>query len=429
MLPDCRCNEPDYQVPQFNVVADEIEGFYERLKGFKEYFHPCFQRSESRENFLRYLSGQLSEVDRKSIEPMAMQVDGATIRGLQRFISNSKWDEAQMLDIYHGLINEDLGDKHGALLFDESGFLKKGNDSAGVARQYCGTAGKVDNCQVGVFCAYVSSYGYSLLDKRLYVPKEWFSKDFEERRSKCEMPEDLQFKTKPQLAAEMFREIASKETLPFSYVVSDSLYGNSSEFVDALAERDEFTYFLSVHKDTRCWTSQPRVREKHYTYRGETKTKTVLDKKQPRPVRVDELARQINPYQWYRFKVSEGTKGPIVYEFAKKRVVLSNHGLPSRRVWLIIKRTVSDEPEYSFYISNAQKSTRLRTFAWLSGLRWAIEQCFEEAKSIVGMDQYEVRKFRAWHHHMLVCMLAHFFLWHLKIAMGKKSTSYYGLAA
>jgi SRSO17 transposase len=101
--------------------------------------------------------------------------------------------------------------------------------------------------------------------------------------------------------------------------------------------------------------------------------------------------------------------------------VLSNNELPSRRVWLIVKRTVSDEPEYSFYISNAQKSTRLRTFAWLSGLRWAIEQCFEEAKSIVGMDQYEVRKFRAWHHHMLVCMLAHFFLWHLKIAMGKKA--------
>jgi SRSO17 transposase len=199
--------------------------------------------------------------------------------------------------------------------------------------------------------------------------------------------------------------------------------------VDALAERDELTYFLSVHEDTRCWTSQPRVREKQYTSRGETKTKTVLDKKQPRPVRVDELARQINPYEWYRFRVSEGTKGQIVYEFAKKRVVLSSHGLPGRRIWLIIKRTVSDDPEYSFSISNARNGTRLRTLAWLSGLPWAMEQCFAEAKSLVGMDDYEVRKFRAWHHHMLVCVLAHFFLWHLKIAMGKESTGYYGIAA
>lgn len=429
MLPECRCNELDYQVPQFNVVAEEVEDFYERLKGFQEYFNPCFQRSESKKNFLRYLSGQLSDVDRKSIEPMATKVEGATIRGLQRFISNSQWDEDRMLDIYHDLVNEDLGDRHGVLIFDETGFLKKGNDSAGVARQYCGSAGKVDNCQVGVFCAYASSYGYSLLDKRLFVPEKWFSKDFEQKRFKCEMPKDIQFKTKPQLAAEMFEEIYNKESLPFSYVVSDSLYGNSPDFMDALEERSEITYFLAVHSDTRCWTSQPRLREKQYTYRGETKSKTVLDKNQPPPGRVDELAKQISPYQWYRFKVSEGTKGPIVYEFAKKRVVLSNYGLPSRRVWLVIKRTVSDDPTYWFYISNAQKSVRLRTFAWLSGLRWAIEQCFEEAKSIVGMDHYEVRKFRAWHHHMLVCMLAHFFLWHLKIAMGKKSTSYYGLAA
>ena len=381
------------------------------------------------DNFLRYLSGQLSDVERKSIEPMVLKVDGATIRGLQRLISNTQWDESKMLDIYHGLVNEDLGDRHGVLIVDESGFLKKGNDSASVARQYCGTAGKFDNCQVGFFCAYASAYGYSLLDKRLYVPEKWFSEDFENRRSNCEMPQDLKFKTKPQLAVEMVHDICNKNKLPFSYVVSDSLYGNSSEFVDALDEINEITYFLAVHSDTRCWMSQPRVKEKHYTYRGETRTKMILDKKQPPPMRMEEMAKQTNPYQWYRFKVSEGTKGPIVYEFTKKRVVLSNNGLPSRRVWLIIKRTVAENPEYSFYISNAQKSVRLRTFAWLSGLRWAIEQCFEEAKSVVGMDHYEVRKFKGWHHHMLVCMLAHFFLWHLKIALGKKSPGYYGLAA
>lgn len=249
--------------------------------GFQEQFHPCFQRSESMDNFLRYLSGQLSDVERKSIEPMVLKVDGATIRGLQRLISNTQWDESKMLDIYHGLVNEDLGDRHGVLIVDESGFLKKGNDSASVARQYCGTAGKFDNCQVGFFCAYASAYGYSLLDKRLYVPEKWFSEDFENRRSKCEMPEDLKFKTKPQLAVEMIQDICSKDTPPFSYVLSDSLYGNSSDFVDALDEVNEITYFLAVHSDTRCWMSQPRVKEKRYTYRGETRAKMVLKKKQP----------------------------------------------------------------------------------------------------------------------------------------------------
>jgi len=144
---------------------------------------------------------------------------------------------------------------------------------------------------------------------------------------------------------------------------------------------------------------------------------------------VEDLAKNINNYFWYRREVSEGTKGPIVYEFTRRRIILSASGLPQREVCLLIRRTIDGPVTYSYFISNASTSNNFKTLIWLSGMRWAIEQCFEEAKTELGMDHYEVRKFMGWHHHMLTCMLAHFFLWHLKIRMGEKSTVYYAVAA
>jgi len=158
-------------------------------------------------------------------------------------------------------------------------------------------------------------------------------------------------------------------------------------------------------------------------------TKTVLADADSKPMAVERLAKSINDYFWYRRKVSEGTKGPIVYEFTRRQVILAADNLPQKTVWLLIRRTLGDNPQYSFFISNASASARLRTLVWLSGLRWAIEQCFEETKTELGMDHYEVRKFMGWHHHILTCMLAHFFLWHLKIRMGKKSSFHYTIAA
>ncbi len=168
---------------------------------------------------------------------------------------------------------------------------------------------------------------------------------------------------------------------------------------------------------------------KHYRWGGKTRTKTVVADTKSEPIAVGELAKNINDYFWYRRQVSEGTKGPIVYEYTRRRVILSAAGLPQKTVWLLIRRTIGEEPKYSFFISNAASSTRLKTLIWLSGLRWAIEQCFEETKTELGMDHYEVRKFTGWHHHILTCMLAHFFLWHLKIRMGEKNTIYYAVAA
>jgi hypothetical protein len=168
---------------------------------------------------------------------------------------------------------------------------------------------------------------------------------------------------------------------------------------------------------------------KTYRWGGQIRSKTVLVDPHSKPMTVQELAKNINDYFWYRRTVSEGTKGPIVYEFTRRRVILAAAGLPQKAVWLLIRRNLGDDRQYSFFISNASSSTSLKTLVWLSGLRWAIEQCFEETKTELGMDHYEVRKFPGWQHHMLTCMLAHFFLWHLKIRMGKKSTVYYALAA
>lgn len=429
MLPEHRQSEYHYPVPIFDLKKKDVDAFLDELLGFHSNFEDCFHRSESRGHFYRYMVGQFSELERKSIEPIALNVQDGKVRAMQRFISDAEWDNAKIASKYRSLVNEDLGSPNGAIIFDETGFVKKGNDSIGVAKQYCGTIGKVENCQIGVFASYVSPQGYALLDKRLYIPEQWFSEAFSDKREKCQLPDDISFKTKPELAADMLNEFAKEQSISFKYVLADSVYSSSPHFIEAVERLVDVTYFLSVSSDTLCWLKSPVTIEKTYKYRGETRSKRVLAAKEKSPISVSELAQNIHNYFWYRRTVSEGTKGPITYEFTKRRVVLSNGGLPQKTVWLIIKRTLGESPEYSFYISNAPASTRLKTFVWLSGLRWAIEQCFEETKTELGMDQYEVRKFMGWHHHIMVCILAHFFLWHLKIRLGKKSAVHYFVSA
>jgi SRSO17 transposase len=429
MLPEIRDQEYLFTVPKFTITKGDVKSFTNELKGFHEVFSDCFHRSESRGHFFRYMVGQFSELERKSIEPIALKVKDGNVRPMQRFISDAEWDDDKILNKYHNLVNEDMGTTDGVLIFDETGFIKKGNNSIGVGKQYCGAIGKVENCQVGVFAAYASPSGYALLDKRLFLPQKWFSEDYKLRRKKCELPENTEFKTKPQLAVEMFNNTVEEGIIPFKYVLADSLYGTSPEFIEAVESCVGATYFVQIPEDTRCWLKRPVTREKQYKYNGEIRSKTVLEKTAKKPITVSTLATNINNYFWYRRRVSEGTKGPIEYEFTKRRIILSNNGLPQKTVWLIMRRTIEDHPVYKYYLSNAPTSAGLSLFVWLSGIRWAVEQCFEETKSELGMDHYEVRKYRGWHHHILTCMLAHFFLWHLKIRLGKKSTIYYTIAA
>src|SRR5262249_43194379 len=188
--------------------------------------------------------------------------------GMQRFISDVRWDEAQMVWNYHQLVADALGDPDGVLMFDETGFVKKGQDSVGVARQYCGTLGKVEHCQVGVFAGYASRQGYALVDKRLFLPEVWWTEAYAARRTRCKVPAELTFHSKPQLAAAILEAIAKEALLPFKYLVADCLYGQSPNFLDAVDACVGVTTLVAIPADTRCWLQAPRTQAQVYRYKG-----------------------------------------------------------------------------------------------------------------------------------------------------------------
>ncbi len=258
-------------------------------------------------------------------------------------------------------------------MFDETGFVKKGKDSVGVARQYCGTLGKVENCQVGVFAGDASQHEYTLVDERLFLPEAWWTDAYAARRTRCDVPEELTCQSKPQLAAAMLQAMAQEGLLPFKYVVADCLYGNSPDFLDAVDACVGVTALVAISSETRCWLQRPQTVDRCYTYKGEARAQRVVVGPEHVPRTVAAVAANLPASCWYQRKVSEGTKGPIMYAFARQRVTLCKEGLPERTVWLVIKRTLGAAPVYSYAISNAPASTPLRTLVWLSGVRWAIE--------------------------------------------------------
>lgn len=421
MLPEYRQYAALYELPTCDITETDVEGFVEELQRFHAAFAGCFARKESRENAYTYLVGRFSSLERKTIEPIAGHVEHSrSVRSLQRTISGGCINESQALNVYHQMVNEDMGEADGILVFDESGMVKKGSHSAGVARQYCGSVGKVENCQVGVYMGYVSRQGYALLDKRLYLPEVWFSDAYVARRRTCQVPADLTFQTKPQQAAEMLLALYQQGTLPFKYIVADTIYGNNLDFVEAAEQCCGTTYFVAMPADTLCWKQRPLTTTKTYRYHGKVRTKRIVKPPAHDPISVSQFAHDLHPSCWHRRTVSEGSKGPIVYEFTRRRVTLSKDGLPWKTVWLVVKRTLGEDPTYWYYISNASPSARLSLFVWLSGRRWAIEQSLEEAKQEVGLEHYEVRKYQGWQHHMLLCMLAHFFLWHMLLLFKKR---------
>jgi SRSO17 transposase len=429
MLPAGRTTDPTFTIPTFEVTPHDVNGLLDELGHFQAAFHDCFARSESRAHFFDYMAGQLSPLARKSIEPMALRVaGGGSIRGLQRFISDVPWDEEHMLWSYHQLVAEAMGDPDGVVMFDETGLVKKGQESVGVARQYCGTLGKVDNCQVGVFAGYASRQGYALVDKRLFLPEAWFTEGYAARRTACQVPSEVVFQSKPQLAATMLQALVREGLLPFKYIVADCLYGNSPAFLDAVDACVGVTTLLAIPADTRCWLQRPPTADKTYRYQGAVRTKRVVVSPETAPCSVAAVAASLPASHWYQRTVSEGTKGPITYAFARQRVTLCKEDLPERPVWLVMKRTLGAEPISTYYSSNAPVSTPWRTLIWLSGVRWAVEQCFEESKTELGMAHYEVRKYPGWHHHILTTMLAHFFVWSVKLRLGKKSARADGVA-
>ncbi len=427
MLPVCRTADETFAMPQFALTRSDIDSFMDELRGFHTAFRACFTRQEPRDQFFHYMVVQCSPLERTSIEPMALHVEGGKVRAMQRLVSEALWDEAAMLETYHRFVQDERGEPDGVLSIDETGCAKKGQDSVGVARQYCGSLGQVENGQVGVFAAYASHQGDALVDKRLVLPEPWFPDASTARRTTCKLPDAVAWQSTPQLAAAMVQELHQAGLLPFTSMVADGLDGNRPDFWAACEACVGTVMFVATPADTRCWL-QPLATTTHtHTYTGAPRTKRVAVTDTP-PSTVAELAHALPTTFWYRRTVSEGTKGPITYEFARKRIMLCKEGQPTTAVWLLIKRTLGAHPRYWYYLSNAPLSAPLRLLVWLSGVRWAIAQCFEETTTELGMDHYEVRTYPGWHHHMRTCMLAHFFLWHLQRRWEKKSTSAYGLA-
>ena len=415
MLPDCRTVGEGFSIPPVDWQSSDVAGCLDAWREFQRVFHACLARSESREHFLDDMAGPCSPLARQSIAPRALPVEGGTSRGMQRCLSDVLWEEEQMRWNYRQLVADAMGTPDGVLMVDETGFMKKGKDSVGVARQYCGALGKGDHCQVGVFAGDASRQGYAVVDTRLFMPESWLGTDYADKRAKCKVPEAVTFQTKPQLAAAMLQAIVQEGILPFKYLVADGLYGNSPDFVDAGEACGGTTALVALSSETRCWLQRPQTEEQTYRDKGAGRSQRRVGAAATVPGSVAALATSLPASRWYRHQVAEGTKGPITDEFARHRVTLCKDGVPDRTVWLVITRTLGAEPTYTYASSQAPARIPFSTLVWLSGVRWAIEQCFAEGKTALGMDHDAGRKYPGWQHHMLTSMLAHFFLWHLKM--------------
>ena len=409
-----------FPAPNCELTEADVQSLLPRLQKFLQLFSRGFCRSEAREHLFQYSVGLLSPLERKSIEPIALALENSSpleVRSTQRFLSDHFWDEDFLLDHYQQHSACLFNHPKGVLIADESGYRKKGKESAGVARQYCGELGKVENCQVGVFLSYASSLGYGLLDKRLFLPELWFTEEYESRREACQIPEEVEFQTKPQLALEMIENVLEKQLFQFEYILGDSLYGNSWNFVEGL-EKKGLKYFLAIPSNVKFYMSFSEFQKKRKWFKEGSKARIEVTIGKVLAVEARQLAEELHEGMWQKRKSSEGTKGAIEHEYVRFRVRLKRN--EQKEIWLVIKRTLGPNKEYKYFISNAPEQESLKKMVVVSGKRWGIEQCFEEMKSELGMGDYEVRKYAGWHHHMFCCMLMHLFLGQVRKEWVKK---------
>jgi SRSO17 transposase len=398
--------------PQMALHPRAIENLVEELQAYHTIYSPLFQRQEQRQWSAEYLRGLLLDIPRKSIEPMVLALhgaDGKAIRAMQQFASEGAWNDAVLLKRHWAEVDRTLGDADGVLTLDGSDFPKQGTESVGVKRQYCGEVGKRANCQAGVFVGYASMVGYTLLHRRLYLPEEWVTDaTFAERRRKCGVPATVGFATKPALGWEMIREIVDDGHLRARWVACDEGFGRDTTLLDALAGSGLW-YFAEVPHDTRLWLERPRTAVPTWSGRGRRPTRERLDPDQPAAERVTDIAARVSAEQWQRLLIKEGSAGPMLADFCVIRGVTVRDGMPGPAVGLVLRRQIGSG-ELKTYVCNAPATTSLATLARISGMRWPIETCFEEGKQYLGMGDYEMRSWRGWHHHMTLCILAHFFL-------------------
>jgi SRSO17 transposase len=344
-----------------------------------------FARREVRWRAWAYIRGLLSPVERKNGWQLA-EVNGETTPyGVQHLLGRAIWEADALRDDLRPYVVEHLGAPQAVLVVDETGFLKKGQQSAGVARQYSGTAGRIENCQIGVFLTYASPQGHVLLDRDLYVPKEWTND-----KSRCEragIPAARTFATKPQLAQQMLKR-AFDAGVPAAWVTGDSVYGENRQLRMWLEEH-ESAHVLAVSGKEYVWCAG-----------RQQQVKTIL--------------ATLGAEGWCRLSAGDGTKGPRWYDW--RWLPLATPWQPHWRRWLLVRRSLSDPTELTAYVVFAPHAAALATVVQVAGSRWTVERCFEEAKGEVGLDQYEVRSWTGWYRHMTLAMWAYALLTVLRAA-------------
>ncbi|MFI6458482.1 IS701 family transposase [Streptosporangium amethystogenes] len=343
-----------------------------------------FGRVEPRRQARAYMTGLLAPVERKNGWQLAEAAGDAAPDRMQRLLNSARWDAREVRDDLRAYVVEHLGHRDTVLIVDETGFLKKGTKSAGVQRQYSGTAGRTENCQLGVFLAYASPLGRALIDAELYLPKSWT-----EDRARCReagIPDEVEFATKPVLARQMLAR-ALEAGLPVSWVTADEAYGMDSKFRRFLEQR-RVNYVVAV----------PKSQTVAMGWNGDT--------------RADTLVAAAPPEAWKRLSCGDGAKDPRLYDWALATVNFEAE--PGYRRWLLARRSLAPnskgELEIAYYLCHSPAGTTMDELVRIAGARWAIEECFQSAKNETGLDHYQVRRFDAWHRHITLAMLAHAYL-------------------
>jgi SRSO17 transposase len=364
------------------VCVAEVEQWAAGLAQLHARIAPRFARSEPRERVLAYVRGLLAPLERKNSWTLAERAGESVPDGMQRLLAAADWDVDAVRDDVRDYVAEQLGDPNGVLVVDETGFLKKGSKSAGVARQYSGTAGRIENCQIGVFLGYATAAARTFLDRELYLPKTWA-----EDRDRCQeagVPDAVEFATKPELAMRMLTRALDAD-VPAGWVTGDEVYGQHFRLRRMLEER-ETPYVLAVPVNQRVIaTLDGQVAE----------------------LRADALAKTLPPQAWRKISAGAGTKGPRLYHWARAPIrPLEDTG----SYWLLVRRSLTDPTDLAYYLCYGPEHTPLGELVRVAGARWAIEETFQTAKGQVGLDQYQVRRYDSWYRHITLAMLAHAFL-------------------
>jgi len=389
----------------------ELRAAAARLLKLHGRFAPLFGRRECREHSLGYLRGLLLAEGRKSIEPMALvfggpsdqpQITQSVALAWQRFMTVSPWQAQAVQQGIQAVFNEQFVPTArqwpiGTVgVLDASGFVKRGTESVGVQRQWCGRLGKKENCQVGVFLVGVTPAGTALLDHQLYLPEAWAADA--ERRKKTRVPAEITFQTKPEIAVALW----SRSSVRFDWLVADEEFGRDGAFLDALEARHQ-RYLVEVPANTTVWTDEP------------------LHKRPDELVwQVRQLAQALPRKAWRVIQLREGAKGPLAFEFARVRVWPVRHRRAGPPLWLLIRRSLEPVPEVKYYLSNAEPDVPLETMALVTGVRWRVEEFLEDAKGQLGMADYEARSWTSWHHHMSLVALAYLYVVQTRRDLGRK---------